>query len=95
MDANYPSKRSLLIAWLALMTLSLGTMLAGRVTGTQALGPLFVAALFAITWFKATWILRHFLNLRASTKGWNMAFAGYLLVLLVIIFCIYLFTWMN
>jgi len=95
MHINYPSLKTLLIAWLTLMALSIGTMFTGKVTNASALGPLFVLGLFAITWFKATWILRYFLNLRIAPTGWNAGFMVYLFTLLGLIYCIYLFTWFH
>ena len=47
-------------------------------------------ALLMVTGFKSLWILRYYLNLRASTKGWNSAFISFLLSLLTLIYGLYL-----
>ena len=85
-----PSRKTLLIAWLILMALSVGTLFTGRVIGKTALGPLFVLSLFVITWLKSRFILRYYLNLRAASRGWQIGFALYIFILLALIFMIYL-----
>ena len=95
MHAPYPSRTTLLIAWLILMALSVGTLFTGRVSQQTALGPLFVLSLFAITWLKSRFILRYYLNLRAASKGWQVGFAFYIFLLLALIFAIYLGGWLH
>lgn len=90
MHAKIPSRKTLSIAWLALMGFSIATMIAGRVTDPATLGPLLMLALLAVTGLKSLWILRYYLNLRASTKAWNSAFVSFLCVLLILIYGLYL-----
>ncbi len=95
MMTEQPGRKSLFLAWLVLMALSVGTLLTGRVSETSRLGPALLLSLLVLTGLKATWILRHFLNLRAAPRGWNLAFMAYLVVLLSVIFGIYLYGWLN
>ncbi|PLX44258.1 MAG: hypothetical protein C0605_02775 [Hyphomicrobiales bacterium] len=90
MHSKIPSRKTLTIAWIALMGFSIATMIAGRVTDPSSLGPLLMLALLMVTGFKSLWILRYYLNLRASTKGWNSAFISFLLSLLTLIYGLYL-----
>ncbi len=95
MHSDTPSPKTLFLAWLVLMFLSLGTMVSGRVSDGTALGPWFMLSLLLITLLKASWILRYFLNLRVASKSWKRGFATYLILLLACIYGLYLFGWMN
>lgn len=90
MHAKIPSRKTLIIAWLALMGFSIATMITGRVTNPATLGPALMLALLVVTGFKSLWILRYYLNLRASTRGWNSAFITFLIVMLTLIYGLYL-----
>ena len=83
---KYPSSRTLFIAWLMLIGLTVGTIFTGRVSGVETIGIPWLAALLLVTGFKAFAILRWFLNLRAASAGWNKLFICYLVLLLLIIF---------
>ena len=90
MQFRQPTRKELLLAWFALMGLTIGTMLSGRVTQDVTLGGLFMSGLLVVTGIKAYWILRYYLNLRAAPPGWNAAFIAYLVFLLLIILVLYL-----
>ncbi len=83
MQANQPTRRELIYAWVAMMVLTIGTMLAGHVTSTQSLGVIWMSALMLITFLKARYILRYYLNLKAATGSWNSAFNAFLFILLI------------
>ncbi len=85
-----PSRKSLVLAWLIMMVLSVGTMISGRVSDKGSLGMWFMALLLLVTALKALWILRTYLNLRAAPTAWNMAFISFLFVLLALIYGLYL-----
>ncbi len=86
---NLPSRRTLIIAWAALMALTVGTMVAGKVTSTASLGLLWTAALLAISWAKARFILLTYLNLRAAPRHWRSGMSGAIVFLLAVIFGLY------
>lgn len=90
MHSKIPSQKTLAIAWLALMGFSIATMISGRVSDPASLGPVLMLVLLVVTAFKSLWILRYYLNLRASTKGWNSAFVTFLVTLLALVYGLYL-----
>lgn len=91
MRSYYPKVRTLLLAWAALMALTIGTMVAGRVTDTNSLGVGWMVALGVITWAKAGMILRNYLNLRTAPT-WLDVFMAYLLILLVLVVGLFAFA---
>ena len=74
MAMSLPGARRLLITWAILMGLTLVSMFSAQLAGEarwQAL-PLWSAALLLLsTGFKAHQVLMVYLNLRASTAGWQ------------------------
>jgi len=86
---NLPSRRTLFIAWLILMALTIGTMLAGHVTSTRSLGLIWTALLLLISWAKARTILQVYLNLRAAPRGWQSGFNAILIFMLLVLLGLY------
>lgn len=86
---NLPSRRTLFIAWLVLMALTVGTMLAGHVTSSRSLGMIWTSAILLISWAKARTILQVYLNLRAAPRGWQSGFNAILIILLLLLLGLY------
>ncbi len=62
----YPTRVRLVLAWLALLALTLGSGIAGNAAGGGTLGLIAMTALMLITWVKTSVILRVYLNLRVA-----------------------------
>lgn len=92
MHAVLPSRRTLTLAWLTLMVLTVGAMGTGKVGMDISLGPVWSTALLLIAGLKSGLILWFYLNLRRSTPGWRKGFAAFLVVLLGFILAVYLLT---
>ncbi len=90
MKFQNPGIKILTICWVILILLTVGTMFSGNVSTTDSLSSPMIILLGVITWFKSMLILRYYLNLQSSTKGWNRAFNFALLVLLSILVAIFL-----
>ncbi|MCB9987839.1 MAG: cytochrome C oxidase subunit IV family protein [Rhodospirillales bacterium] len=87
---NYPSVRILLLAWAAMMILTLGTMFAGQVTEHISLSALWLVVLAVIAVFKSSFVLHYYLNLRVAPREWKTAFDFFLIVLLATIGSIFI-----
>jgi heme/copper-type cytochrome/quinol oxidase subunit 4 len=84
------AKRSTLaLTWALLAGLTLGSMATaladGNAASTAALAGSQVALILALTAVKARQILHVYLNLRASTGGWRVLFAAFVLAILGVV----------
>lgn len=84
----YPSTKTLVLAWAALMALTLGTIFTGQVSNPKSLGLGFMAALAIVTWWKSTVILRTYLNLR-TVPSWADGFSVLIALILAIVVTLY------
>lgn len=75
--------------WAILVLLTLTAMGAGGAIGSAVPGLAGTALLIVITGFKAVEILRHFLELKRATPGWQALFYLYLALLGGLIFAAY------
>ena len=62
----YPTRVRLVLAWVALLVLTLGAGIAGKAAGGGTLGLAAMTMLMLITWVKTSVILRVYLNLRVA-----------------------------
>jgi uncharacterized membrane-anchored protein len=82
--------------WLVLVALTLTAMWAGGVTGSApTLGIVSIAIVIAVSGFKVVAILRHFLELKRASSGWQTLFYVYLIVLGGLIFAAYAVDWRS
>lgn len=90
---RFPSTRTLVRAWLALVGLSLVTMVAGKTVGEAnrlaSLGVAWAALLMLVTGLKARLILWRYLDLAASTPGWRGFLVAYLVAVLGVVLALY------
>jgi len=87
--------RRLLITWAVLMGLTLITMLSAQLGGDARLAalPLWSAGLLlATTFFKVHRVLMVYLGLGEASSGWRGAFAGLILVTLLLVGAGYLYA---
>ncbi len=89
-DTSYPSPKTLVSVWIALLLLSAATMVAGRVNLTESIGVFWMLALMCVVWLKAMLIMRYYLDLRSAAGGWGTVFNALTLVIVVIVAGLYL-----
>jgi hypothetical protein len=95
MEKTLPGNKRLLITWLMLMTLTLVSMWSAQLGGdAQTLSlPLWgIALVLASAGFKVQQILMVYLNLRASSSGWQAGFICLLVATVGWVFLGYLFA---
>lgn len=76
-----PSARRLVLAWVLLTALTVASMVAG----SMGAGMTGATVILAVTLIKARQILDIYLNLRAATTGWRVAFTALILLILGIV----------
>ena len=82
--------------WIVLVALTLTAMWAGGVGGgVPTLGIISTAIVIAVSGFKVVAILRHFLELKRASSGWQALFYVYLIILGVLIFGAYSVDWRS
>jgi hypothetical protein len=86
----FPTPKTLIVVWLALMIATIGTMIAGKVTQVSSIGPTWILVLMGVTLLKASLILNYFLDLRSASKGWNKGFVGLVAVIVSGVVALYL-----
>lgn len=81
--------KRLTIVWVVLVALTVMSMISGQAgSDVPHLSILALALLFGFSVLKAEGILRHFLDLRASSAAWRGGFSAFLIGLAVILFAL-------
>jgi hypothetical protein len=81
--------KRLTIVWIVLVALTVMSMISGQAgSDVPHLSILALALLFGFSVLKAEGILRHFLDLRASSAAWRGGFSAFLIGLAVILFAL-------